>query len=94
MTAALTVDPMPAIARKRQIPVTADIHFQPEFVLADIEVGWWWASLFATQMSQSLNLRPGELEIALESQIVETLIDAAVEIAETMRSSGGEHVQR
>ena len=30
---------LPAIARKSQIPVIADIHFQPKYVLAAIEAG-------------------------------------------------------
>ena len=33
------VDALPAIARKSQIPVIADIHFQPKYVFAAIEAG-------------------------------------------------------
>src|ERR687885_1326961 len=32
-------DALPAIARKSQIPVIADIHFQPKYVFAAIEAG-------------------------------------------------------
>src|ERR671919_908768 len=32
-------DALPAIARKSQIPVVADIHFQPKYVFAAIEAG-------------------------------------------------------
>ena len=32
-------DALPAIARKSQIPVIADIHFQPECVYAAIDAG-------------------------------------------------------
>jgi (E)-4-hydroxy-3-methylbut-2-enyl-diphosphate synthase len=32
-------DALPAIARKSQIPVIADIHFQPRYVIAAIEAG-------------------------------------------------------
>jgi len=32
-------DALPAIARKSQIPVTADIHFQPKYVFAAIDAG-------------------------------------------------------
>src|SRR6187401_3770700 len=32
-------DALPAIARKSQIPVIADIHFQPKYVYAAIEAG-------------------------------------------------------
>src|SRR5437763_7084 len=32
-------DALPAIARKRQIPVIADIHFQPKYVFAAIDAG-------------------------------------------------------
>src|SRR3979409_1464353 len=31
---------LPAIAKKSQIPVIADIHFQPKYVFAAIEAGW------------------------------------------------------
>jgi (E)-4-hydroxy-3-methylbut-2-enyl-diphosphate synthase len=33
------VDALPAIARKSQIPVIADIHFQPKYVFAAIDAG-------------------------------------------------------
>src|SRR2546429_1182057 len=33
------VDALPAIARKSQIPVIADIHFQPRYVFAAIDAG-------------------------------------------------------
>jgi (E)-4-hydroxy-3-methylbut-2-enyl-diphosphate synthase len=32
-------DALPAIAKKSQIPVIADIHFQPKYVFAAIEAG-------------------------------------------------------
>src|SRR5678816_3011153 len=32
-------DALPAIARKSQIPVIADIHFQPKYVFAAIDAG-------------------------------------------------------
>src|SRR5262245_13808827 len=33
------VEALPAIARKSQIPVIADIHFQPKYVFAAIDAG-------------------------------------------------------
>ena len=33
---------LPVIARKSQIPVIADIHFQPKYVFAAIDAGWRW----------------------------------------------------
>jgi len=33
------VEALPAIARKSQIPVIADIHFQPRYVFAAIDAG-------------------------------------------------------
>ena len=67
-------DALPAIARKSPIPVIADIHFQPKYVFAAIDAG-----------CAAVRVNPGNIkkfDDKVKSQIVETLVEEAVRLAE------------
>src|SRR5690242_4652952 len=58
-------DALPAIARKSQIPVIADIHFQPKYVFAAIEAG-----------CAAVRVNPGNIR-AFDDQVKEIAAAAA-----------------
>jgi (E)-4-hydroxy-3-methylbut-2-enyl-diphosphate synthase len=65
-------DALPAIARKSQIPVIADIHFQPRYVFAAIEAG-----------CAAVRVNPGNIK-AFDDQVKE-IAQAATEAGVSLR---------
>jgi (E)-4-hydroxy-3-methylbut-2-enyl-diphosphate synthase len=86
-------DALPAIARKSQIPVIADIHFQPKYVFAAIDAGCAAVRVNPGNI-KAFDDKVGEIARAQiiatvpESRIVETLIEEAMKLAAQLPPAG------